>query len=112
MRKLRGAAAVLPLEEVMRADVRECFRENRQAGEISFALAAVVERALAQEGELRAVIAEFIDLRVIELDDADDLRRREKSLRPCHADAGRWSTARDGKPAGNRGWIDAVAVAG
>ena len=37
-----------------------------------------VERAFARKGELGAVIAEFIHLRVIELDDADKPRRAEQ----------------------------------
>ncbi len=53
-------------------------RKSPSGAKFGIALAAVIKRAVAQEGELGAVIAEFIDLRVIELDDADELRRSEQ----------------------------------
>ena len=37
----------------------------------------IVQRSVAQEGKLGAVVGEFVDLTMIELDRANDLRRLE-----------------------------------
>ena len=75
VREFRGASAVVAPEEVVRAGAGHALQKIGERGEFRIALAAVIERAVAQESELGAVIAKFIDLRVIELDDADELRR-------------------------------------
>lgn len=102
VRQFRGASALLPLEEFVGACAWHAFEKIGERCETGIAFAAVIKRAVAQKGELGAVISEFIHLRVIELDDADKLRRGEKLAAPC-ADAGRLS-GRDAPKASGRSW--------
>ena len=64
-----------PTEEFVRTIGRDVFEKIGERREALVAFAFVVERAGAQEIELRAVIGEAIDLAVVELDGADRLVR-------------------------------------
>ena len=80
-RELRTARAVLAAKQIVGARVRCTVQKIGKRSEASVAGAAIVQGAVAQEGEFCAVETEFIHLLVIELDSSDDLRRLN-SLRP------------------------------
>jgi hypothetical protein len=67
----------------MWAGARQAFEKIGERGKLRIALATVVKRAVAQKDELGAVIAEFIDLRMINFDDPNVLRRAEEPEAPC-----------------------------
>src|ERR1019366_7327767 len=56
------------------------------------------------------MIAEFIHLRVIKLDDADKLRRCEQLASACAQAAVSRDAGMRGKPAGDRGRVDGMAM--
>ena len=76
-REFRGAGAVVAPEQVVGTDAGYALQKIRERRELRIARAAFVERAIAQEGKLAAMKAEFIDLRVIQLDNSHELRRGE-----------------------------------
>jgi hypothetical protein len=67
---LRSTSA--PLEEIMRAALRHGFKEVGDSGKASMLV------AIPEERELRLVVGVLVDLAVIELGDADGLRRFEE----------------------------------
>ena len=109
-REFRGARGVVAPEEVVGAGVGYVRQKIGERSEFGVAGAAVIERTNAQEGKLGAVIAEFIHLRVIELDDADQLRRGEEPA-PFSAQTavGREAGVRR-EPARDRGRADGMAM--
>ena len=78
--------------------------------ETRIAPAAVVKSARAHEGELGAVELEFIDLAVIELDRADELRWREELEAALAQPVICRKSRMGGQPARDRRRIDGVAV--
>jgi len=56
VREFRGACAVVALEEAARTGAGHILQKIGERSETCIALAAVVKRALAQEGELGAVV--------------------------------------------------------
>jgi hypothetical protein len=62
----------------MRTYFRNALQKVGELMEPRVAGAAVVEPALSQQRELRAVVAEFVDLRVVELHGVDYARRTEQ----------------------------------
>jgi hypothetical protein len=66
------------LKEFVGASVSYSVQKICNRSEARVAAATVVQSTIAQEGKLGAVIGEFIDLPVIELDRADDLGRLEE----------------------------------
>src|ERR1035437_377658 len=77
-REFRGAGTVVAPKEVVGADAGKALQKIGERGEFRVARAALVERAVAKKGELATVIAEFIYLRVVQLDGPYQLRRTEK----------------------------------
>ena len=81
--KLRSARAVLAAKEFVwarRGDVLEKIGERREVGSRKRRAAAlVIERAVAKECELSAMICEFVDLAMVQLERSDQLRGREES---------------------------------
>jgi len=110
-REFLGARAVVAPEEIVGAGAGNVLQKISERGEPGVALAAVIERAIAQKGELGAVIAEFIDLGVIKLDDPNDLRRAEKFAASFPESAVGREAGMRREPAGNGGRADGVSVA-
>ena len=77
-RELRAARAVFAPKQFVGAIAVYSFEKICERREARIASAAVVERACAHKGEFSAMRREFIDLAVIELKGADELRRGEE----------------------------------
>jgi len=107
---LRAARAVFAAKKLMRAVAVGAFEKIRKRRETRVAFAAVVESARADEGELGAMKGEFVDLAVIELDRAGELRRREKRKTAIAQSTGGREAGMRGKPARDRRRIYGVAV--
>lgn len=100
----------------MRTGCRDGLQEIREGGEArgrgGSRGALVVERAVSEKGELRAVIGKFVDLAVIELERAYHLRRLEEpTAAAAQAAVGRECRVLR-KPAGDCRRSDRVPVAG
>ena len=97
-------------QKIMRAIAMHALQKIGKRRETFVAFAAVVVSARAHEGEFGAMKGEFIDLSVIQLDRADELRRR-KELETAVAQPAVCREARmRGEPAGDRRRIDGVAM--
>jgi hypothetical protein len=84
--------------------------ENRRAARNWCRLGGGRRECRAHEGELGAMKGEFVDLAVIKLDRADELRRREQLEATLAQPAVCREAGMRGKPARDRRRIDGVAV--
>ena len=109
-RQLRAARAVFAAKKLVRAIAVHAFEKMCERGETGVASAAVVESSGAHEGKLGAVEGKFVDLAMIELDRADELRRREKREAAIAQPAVCREAGVRGKPARDSRRIDVMAV--
>ena len=110
--RVASRARLFTAKKLVWAIVVHAFEKVRERRETRVAPAAVIESARAHEGKLGAMEREFIDLAVIKLAGADELRRREEFETALAQPAVCREAGMGSKPARDRRRIDSVAMTG